>query len=444
MATTYTYPHWETNVIDRSIYTPLEREILPLFRPIFFMRTQKGTTGIPVWVNTYDEAKTEFGEATFDFDNATYFSREALFLRGLFARQGAYVVRMCSSDATYGSLVLELRVKKVQVPQYERDTNGQFVLDPDTNEKIPLINSGTGTQVTEAGVELKWTTRAMTKEEGLDGIKPTTYGTGENEYTVYPILACKAMSVGAYANDVGVKLFVDLDDLDSTLAENVAALPYSFGAVEKTYGEDTISPIYSSFDNQYQDFVAKPDATDERTSRDVSFDKIIANYYADELPFDIYLYVDNIKTIGEIIQDVEPEDDTLFDPFMVNLTEPYNIDGVPMPHVVMSTEDDAVSLTDSRILYLQGGTDGTMTDEAVEALTRQYLDKLIYPKIIDQARYQFTHMIDTGVSLETKESMIGFLGKHDAFKVILSTQDANMGRLNTEEEDLSINLTCGC
>ena len=190
--------------------------------------------------------------------------------------------------------------------------------------------------------------------------------------------------------------------------------------------------------------MAKPDATDERTSRDVSFDKVIANYYADELPFDIYVYVDNIKTIGEIIQDVEPEDDTLFDPFMANLTEPYNIDGVPMPHVVMSTEDDAVSLTDSRILYLQGGTDGTMTDEAVEALTRQYLDKLVYPKIIDQARYQFTHMIDTGVSLETKESMIGFLGKHDAFKVILSTQDANMGRLNTEEEDLSINLTCGC
>lgn len=47
MAKVYTYPHWETNVIDNSIYTPLDNEILPLFRPIFFMRAQQGPVGVP-------------------------------------------------------------------------------------------------------------------------------------------------------------------------------------------------------------------------------------------------------------------------------------------------------------------------------------------------------------------------------------------------------------
>lgn len=445
MATTYTYPHWEISVVDNSIYTPLVTESLPLFRPIFFMRAQQGPAGIPTWVNNYTEAQSVYGTATFEFDSK-YFSREALFLRELFARQGAFIVRCLPSDAQVGSLVVELRVKRVQVPQWERDDNGQYRLD-ENNERIPLTNSDDGTQVTEEGVELKWMTRPMQLTgdhvETLENLKPTTYGKGDGEYTVYPILACKASAAGEYANDVGVKLFVDLDDVDTTLAENVGALPYTFGAVRKTYGQDTVSPLYSSFDNQYEDFVAKPDCTDERVARDVSFDKIISNYYADEIPFEIKLYNENIKTIGELIQELEPEDETLFDPYMVNLCEPYNMNGVPMPHVVMSEDDDSVTLTDTRILYLQGGFDGTIDDASVEALTRQYLDDLIYRKILDQSHYPYTHIVDTGVSIDTKESFIGFLGKNDAIKVILSTQDANMGRLNTEEEDMSINQTCG-
>ena len=53
MAKTYTYPHWETSVIDKSIYTPLVREQLPLFLPIFFMRCQQGPVGVPVYVTSY-------------------------------------------------------------------------------------------------------------------------------------------------------------------------------------------------------------------------------------------------------------------------------------------------------------------------------------------------------------------------------------------------------
>lgn len=445
MAQTYTYPHWRINVVDQSIYTPLERETLPLFRPIFFLRTQQGPEGVPTWVPTYEEAKNVFGEGTFDF-STKYFSREALYLRALFSRQGAFMVRMTPDDAQVGSLVLELRVKKVKVPQYERDENGQYILD-ESNERVPEIEGSSGAQVTEDGVELKWSTRALNLTgdhvESISNLKPTTYGVGENEYTVYPILACKASSAGAFSDDLGIKFFVDLDNMDLTLAENAAAILYSFGAVKKTYGQDTVSPIYSTFDNQYESFVAKLNVTDERTARDVSFDKVISNYYTDKLPWEMKLYIDNIETIGKIIQDIEPEDETLYDPFLVNLCEPYNIDGVPMPHVTMSTDDDAINLTDTTILYMQGGTDGSIADKDIEALTRQYLKDLIYRPLLDQAKFPFTHIIDTGVSLDTKQAFIEFMGKHDAFKVVLATQDANMGRLNTEEEDSSINTTCG-
>lgn len=444
MAKVYTHPHWETSVIDRSIYQPLVRETLPLFRPMFFMRTQSGTAGVPVWVSSYNDAVKAFGEGTFD-DATPYYSREALYLRQLFARQGAFIVRMADSNAKKGSLVLQLRVKKMDVEQFERDPNGQYKLTED-GDRIPLTDS-TGATITEPGVELKWTVRELTGTETLKNLKPTTYGSGAGEYTVYPILAAQAKSVGAYSNDTGVKLYVDLDNLDDVLANNIGSLPYSFGAVKKTYGQDTVSPIYSDFQDQVEDFVFKPDQIDTRTDRRVSFDDIIGNYWdTNKLPFELNVFSENVEEVGKLIQDVEDQDDTLTDPFLANLTDSLNMEGVPMPHVVFSEEDDAVVLTDTRILYLMGGNDGDITDDAIEKLTVQYLKDIIYPELLDQPRYPFTHIIDTGVSIATKKAFIQFLGTHDAHKLVLSTQDANLGRFNTKAEDLStgasLNAAC--
>ena len=438
MAKVYTYPHWETSVIDKSIYTPLDREQLPLFRPIFFMKTQQGPAGVPVWVNTTTEFRKVFGEGTLDA-STPYFSRESVYLQNLFVRQGAFIVRMADAGAKKGSMVLELQVKKAQVPQFERDiVTGQWVLDEDGNKK-PVLQDDEQTPVKEAGVELKWTIRTLEEKETITNLKVKTVGDAETTgYKVYPILAAEATSIGAFANRVGIKLFVNLDDMDSTLASNVNSLPYTFGAVEKTYGQDTVSAIMTNLQSNFETFVAKPGQQDTRTARNVSFEDVIGNYYDEgELPFNVHLYSDNIKTVGEEVMAVETDDETLTDPFMVNLTEPYNVNDVPYAHVVMSEEGDAIALNDTRILYLAGGTDGKMEDADIEELTRQYLKDLVYPELLDQPRYPFTHIIDTGVSIETKYAFIDFLGVHDAFKVILSTQDANMGRLNTKAEDLS-------
>lgn len=439
MAKEYTYPHWETNVIDRSIYQRLQRETLPLFRPIFFMRAQEGPVGVPTWNYSYSEAVAQYGEATFSA-SSEFFSREALFCNHLLTRQGCFIVRIANDDAKKASVVLELKVKKTDIKQYKRDSYGQFVYNEETGEKEPLLD-GTGAQITEPGVELKWQTRTLKmvgdKQETISSLKPATYGTGENEYTVYPILAVEAENVGSYGNDIGIKLFADVDNLDATMANNVGAFPYEFGAVRKAYRQDTVSPLYSFWNNQYESFVAKPNSNDERVDRNVFFDDIYDDSYGTNLPLSLHLYHESFKAVGEIIQDIEVEDDTLVDPYLVNIVSGYNVDGVPMPHVAFSEDDDSIVLNDIRILYMEGGEDGAMDDATVEALTRQYLDNLIYSDILDQARFPFTYIVDTGVSIETKRSFIRFLGKHDAFKLMLSTQDANLGRLNTKAEDSS-------
>lgn len=432
MAKTYTHPHWEITVIDKSIYTPLNREILPLHRPIFFCRAQKGPVGVPMWCYNATEANDTFGIGTFD-ETTKWYSREAIYMNQLFIRQGCFITRMASADAQYGSLVLELRVKNVDVPQWQKDANGQFILDPTTSERMPLLDNGV--QVSEPGLELKWQVRPLTltgnRTETITNLKPTTYGTGPGSYTIYPILAMKAKSVGEYANDIGIKFFVALDGIDDTLASNISCLPYTFGVVQKTYGQDTVSAVMNNFQEQYANVILKPEQQDTRVARNVSFDDIMGNEYDGKLDMDIHLYSDNVEAVGKLIQDVEPDDDTLYSPWMANLAEPYNIEDVPYSHVVLSDDDDNIYLNETRILYMQGGSDGSIDDKSIEALTVQYLDDLVYPELMEQPRYPFTHMYDTGVQINTKYSFIRFLGKHDAFKLVLSTTDC------------SINKTCG-
>ena len=436
MAKNYTFPHWEVNVIDNSIYIPTVVESLPLFRPMYFMRAQKGPVGIPTWVHDSTSAVKVFGAGTFD-DTTKYYSREAIFASSTFRRQGAFIVRMANADAAAGSLVLQLRVKKTQVVQYQRDEYGQFILDAEGN-RVPETDES-GVTVKEPGYELKWTTRPLKLDgdnpESMRTLKPTTVGSGDISYTTYPILVVKAQDVGEFSNYMGVKFFV-ADEIDTALAAAVKSLPYSIGFVEKTYGQDTVSPIKTNTGGNFADFVAKPDQTDVRFSRPVSYSAIMSDKYS-SLALDTYLYSDYIKEIGEKILEVE-NDPSLVDPYQVNLAEPYTIDGVPYSHVVLSEEDDSIYLDDSRVLYLQKGADGDISDEAIEALTRQYLNDDIYPELQDQARYPFTHIVDTGVSINTKKSFINYLGKHDAFKCILATQDCTTGRYNTLDEDLSI------
>lgn len=433
----YTYPHYEINVKDNSVYTASTRETLPLLRPIFFMRTQQGPVGVPVWCSDGSAAQTIFGSGTFD-SKTPYYSREALYLGQIFNRQGAYICRLANEDAKTGSLVLQLQVKRTQVTQYQRDENGQFIVDPITGQYVPETDGSAGTVLTEEGYELKWSVRPLADGETYTAVKPTTYNSGDTTYTVYPILAVQATSPGAYANDTGFKFFCDIDNIDDTMATNVGAMPYTFGAVRKPYGSDTPSAINSQLGDQTQTFVAKPNAVDERSKRYVSFTDILTSEYPNLLPWNIYLYSENIEAIGKLIMAVEADDDpSLTDPYLVNLVEPINVEGIPYGHVAMSTDPDAINLDENYILYLQNGADGTMTDELIEELTRTYLAGVVYPELMDSARYQFTHIFDTGVSIETKYAFIDFLSQREDIKIILSTQTIAMGRLNTAAEDLS-------
>ncbi len=443
MAKNYTHPHWEIEVADFSAYTPIYRERLPLHVPLFFGKAQKGPVGVPVYCSSTDSFLDIFGQGTLD-EHSPYYGRESLFASYALRHHGLFYVRLAEETAAASTIVLECTIKKVDVPQFERDAFGEFVLDPTTKEKIPLIDSGNSTQITEPGISYKWSLRQLLATESVDNLKPVTYGSGATQYIVYPVFAGRMTSAGSFGDDFGVKFFCDINNLDKDLADNLKAVPYTFGAVAKTYGQDTVSPVRNFWQLNFSDFVARENAMDKRTEKRYSFDKILGTDYTNNvtrqkiIPMTSHFYSTSIEEIGKQIIALDGTELSITDPFMVNVMGGTTVDGRPLPHVIPSADPDHITLNRDRILYFTGGNDGDIDDMTIEDLIRQFFLDVTYPEILNQAKYPFTHIYDVGYEIDTKKSLVQFLGKHDAFKLVLSTYSTELGRMSTEAEDFSV------
>ena len=167
------------------------------------------------------------------------------------------------------------------------------------------------------------------------------------------------------------------------------------------------------------------------------FDNILAAQYNDEaMSFSMHVYSENVKTIGQMIVDLDKENDyTLSNPFMANILSGVNADGRPYEHVEL--DETGILLSKDVIQFFSGGSDGQLGKESLETLTRQYLDLDNYPEIVDSARYPFTHIYDSGYDLKTKKFLIDLTNVRGDIMVDLSTQDIAMAA-NDKAEDYSI------
>ena len=184
------------------------------------------------------------------------------------------------------------------------------------------------------------------------------------------------------------------------------------------------------------------DTTDKATMRRYYLGEVIPNEYATkDLTFNMFMYPNNVETIGTACLAVE--DDSLFateftSPFMVNLFTGTSMELKPYSHIQVDTSSTgAVLLNKNVINYMTGGDDGDTSDAALESLTREWLAGDVFPDILDNARYPVTHMYDSGYESATKEALIDFLGIRDDVKVVLSTQSV-YEKPNTKAEDQSM------
>ena len=212
------------HVRDDSIYIPRSEEILPLNKPLYMMKTYRGPVGVPVWCPTYTDAVRVFGADTFN-KRSKYFSENAYYLLKTFPFNGAFIMRVASETAEDSRISIEVglsleasRVKITDpetgkqyyggfntenpiVPQYKRDSNGNFVLEL-TGAKIPINEAGkspeewveegesidTWSQAMLPGYKVAWRAVCRGADDKRELGSATTTEAGG--YTWYPML-CK-------------------------------------------------------------------------------------------------------------------------------------------------------------------------------------------------------------------------------------------------------------
>lgn len=424
------YPHQIQEVRDSSSYVPVPRDLLPVHLPLFFTKAERGPVGVPMWTPDIDTAYRLWGDATFE-TRSQYHSHAAMFIKQTMHRQGCFVVRLADDAAKTASIVLEAHLTEgVQVTQYEKDADGNFVYDDDGN-KVPATDVG-GAIIKEPGIRLRYAARPLADDENPKMIETKTVNLNGDQVTIAPIMVSPATSPGQWANNTGFKIYFDAANYDRELVEDTEAMLFTFSPMEQQYGSTTPTAIRSLYQMSEVSFTFRPDTIDEKTGLELSFEDVVSKSYRDEygrskLPYNIITYADNVKMIGDKILEVEPTQTLLTNGWMVDILSALDLDGVPFDHVELLTtvEDEYICADEHYVVYLQGGNDGDLSDATYEAKIVDFMNGTLFPEIVDSARYPFTHIYDTGVSLDTKMAMIDGLSLRRDFRLIMSTQDVN-------------------
>lgn len=439
----YTHPLNDIQTRDFSDATRVSRVERCLHRPLYFMQAPKGTARSIGWFSG-PEAIKEFGVEAFDMFGKWYNNEQFFLENTVFPYQGAYITNLPDPTATTATIVLELHVTPTDVIQYERDAYGGTIKDVN-GDPIPVLDSS-NQPIKEPGYKFKYVTRQLLATEKFKYLRPSVVDIGGVQTTIYPLIDSKYRSTGNSGNAAGFKVFYDYTYQDEVLLSKTEALQYTFSPVQKLDGSSLDSPIRDLYDAVRVNFTAKPNQVDTRVQMRLSFeDKIYSNYHEANaandiplLPYDINIYSENFKLIGDLVAAVEMNDMSIADKgWMVDVLSMTNLDGYLYHHTIIEHDATTVVCNEGYTLYLSGGTDGDISREAFEERIRQFLSGDVFPEIIDNLRFPITHIYDVGYTWETKRAMAHFMSIRDDVRPQLSSQDCNM-EANTREEDQSL------
>ena len=327
MASINGYPHVEMHVRDDSIYIPSVTEILPLNKPLYMMRAARGPIGVPVWCPTYTDAVRVFGADTFN-KRSKYFSENAYYLLKTFPFNGAFIMRVASEEAKNAHISIEVGLSKAiddetklpitEVPQWKRDTNGNFELEL-SGAKIPInsegltpdelaekdAEAGTTTEFVQAtlpGYKLAWRATVRPNDGDLRAIGSIMTAASDN-FVWYPLVDIEAANPGEWGACYGIKLFYDpnVNTLAGTITNGAAT--FTLSPVELLQDATVPTAVIDQYGAASVTGVLKPDVVDADTEVDLTLDKRVRRAYSGKqaLPLNFTYLPENWNTVGKQI-----------------------------------------------------------------------------------------------------------------------------------------------
>lgn len=438
-----------------------EPEDLPTHLPLSFIYAQKGPEGVPQLV-VGDSRAIMFGADSFD-PTKPWFNHASLMNNNINAQGNSQMIQRIKPDdaGPNASIRFWLDVLRTQVPLYQRNPDGSYLLDAN-GLKIP-----TGT--TTAGVKAKWVVdwvQPDTNGEDTFGIATQAAGdqvdtTTSTQSTRYPIMDMRAPYFGSDGNNYGVRLWAPTtagaSPLDDRLITDSSVYPFRVAFVYRADPLSTPTVVETQDGEQYVEVAFKEGAIDRNTESQLYVGDVLLQAYQnldDPVnppqygPFgDMAIYNDQIAAVLNIAYPLEyaaynPDGDftgvLADDLYRFNLISGTSSSGKPYETFLVQTSGDgAARLSETSTSYAAGGSDGTMNDAnfaaSVATAMAAWADE--DSNLMDSARYPVSIIWDSGFPLATKYALCNFIAVRKDTAVVLATHDVNGVALTAAQEN---------
>ena len=431
---------------DQSIAALVPEPVVsPIHLPLMFTFAERGDHQ-NAYVVSGDSLFSMYGTTVTDLDSE-YTTFNTPFLQMFNEQANAMMVqRLLPDDASQATLRIYAETYAAKVPVYQRNADNSIVYD--------LQGKAVQTGTTD-GYAIVWHVGAMTAQNPIkQGVIFNGTITGSDGATskIYPIVDLPASFFGKKGSDIGFRLSCpnakSSTPLDSTICTAIGSRILTIQFVERD--ADTTSPtITRTLDGAASvSFSMKPGAyyRDMRMNLDVN--KVLVSAYRNMNPdsglppdlgpvSDFYVYQNNLATVlGEAHAAIGGTFGS--DIHMVDIYSGLDTDGNPYNGLLV--DDGALGgevFTEAHTHYLEGGSDGTMTNATFDALVRK--EMLAFGEgtvnYLDIAKYPCSHLWDSGFTTDTKKALCRFIGVRPDTNVTLTTHVFDKGQNDAQTEN---------
>jgi len=419
-----------------------------------------------LWGQTGTDKTTFVGHENSDF-NAMY-GIETLARRGKFfnlqsllaetllgAGNGFFVKRLIPQDAKKSRMIVGIEMVRDMIPAVlERlsgfNYNGQ--INPDQASELPPVDGYLSRIV-------------LIPAEGEVGTAKAQPGTleakaGGGQSTVFPLFELPASYFGEAGDNLGIRCWAPNDNTnevyDEAAADAFKTRMYRFQFMQKVANTNIPAIVLTANGEDYVDVCFTEGAYSASSDREYYIGDTLIKAYTDDgiesnlaplhSPFSqIHVYSDNIKTVQDMIYarelDLNPAiEATISQASQIDFLTGAGKDGdLYQSLYLLGALNGGILFNDGTTVYATGGSDGTMGHKAYEELVT--VENTAFGQLGDlyenDALYPFSHIYDTGLSMDGKIAMMNVLGQRRDLKCVFTTYVEAEGRAPTLSEELS-------
>lgn len=440
---------------------PVTPEQVPQHLPMFFLFAQRGHGK-----QLCDGASAQkiFGDASFDprgiyYNHATLFAQEAIA-----AGNNIMIKRVIPDDAgPMANSILWLDVLTTTVERYRRNPDGSIYLNQFGEPEI--IG-------TTPGLKVKWvkTNRTTLVEQETFGDKTQATGDQVDPDTLatsvrYPIFEVQDSCFGADGNNTGFRLWAPTtaggNSMPTQLMAKYQTYPYMFSVIERN--EPQGMPFYNKTITGETSvmFTFKKGVANPVTNQQLSYDQILLQAYnMVDVPGypniygrmgKFFVYDKNIQDILALMYGFEKifintnsditEDESSAG--LMNFVTGVSSKNIPYESYIFVDSTTSVRMSQYSNVFLEGGSDGTMTPASYEALVATEMDKYAdaMDDVQDLASNVESFIYDSGFSLTTKFKLAKFISLRKDTVAIFGTHIVDEPTLSeAEEHSIAVSL----